>query len=82
MSLHLLYFFQFFNMSCFLVLKYLYNCQIKKFIKGSINFIDKLNFLVFYNQACTEIYQLETFCNGFKATKLVLYNLIWVLIAN
>ena len=44
-----------------------------------INFINKSDFLVLYNQAHTETYLPDTIHNGFKATGLVLYNSIQIL---
>lgn len=41
-----------------------------------INFIHKLDFLVSYNQFFTDTYQPDTIGNEFKATELILYNLI------
>ena len=44
-----------------------------------IDYIDKPDFLVSYNQARIETYKEETIRNGFKATGLVPYDLIRVL---
>ena len=76
MPLHSLHFLQPLNVSCFLILKHLYSCQIKQFMKYEINFIDKPDFLILYNQAYTETYLSNTIQNGFKATELVLYDSI------
>ena len=48
-------------------------------MRCGINFIDKPDFLISYNQACTETYLPDTIQNGFKATELVPYNPIQVL---
>ena len=49
-------------------------------MRHGIDFIDKSNFLISYNQARTETYLPDTIRNGFKATGLVLYDPIWVLL--
>ena len=77
--LHSLHFLQPLDVSCFSVLKRLYGCQIEQFMRCGINFIDKPDFLILYNQAHMETYLPDTIQNGFKATGLVPYNPIQVL---
>ena len=48
-------------------------------MQHDIDFIDKSDFLILYNQACTETYLPDTIHNEFKVTELVLYNPIQVL---
>lgn len=79
-SPHSSYFLQPLNVSCFLNLKRSYNRQIEQFMRRNIDFINNSNFLISDNQACTETYQLGTICNRFKATELVLYDPIGVLL--
>ena len=76
-SLHIL---QPLNVDCFSILKCLYSCQVEQFMRLSINHIDKPDFLILYKQACMETYKEETIHNAFKATGLVSYNSIWVLL--
>ena len=45
----------------------------------NINFIDKSNFLILYNQACIETYLPNTIHNEFKVTELISYDSIQVL---
>ena len=68
------------DVSCFSVLKRSYGRQVEQFIRRNIDFIDKSDFLVSYNQARTETYQSDTIRNGFKAIGLVPYDPIRVLL--
>ena len=77
--LHSSHFLQPLDVSCFLVLKHSYSHQIEQFMKCEIDFIDKSDFLILYNQACMKTYLSDIIQNGFKATGLVLYNPIQVL---
>jgi hypothetical protein len=43
-------------------------------IRVSINYINKLDFFIAYTIACTRTIAVETICNRFAATSLVLYN--------
>ena len=67
------------DVSCFSVLKRSYGRQVEQLIRRGIDFIDKSDFLVSYNQARTETYLPDTIRNGFKATGLVPYDPIRVL---
>ena len=67
------------DVSCFSVLKRSYGRQVEQFMRRGIDFIDKSDFLVSYNQARTETYLPDTIRNGFKATDLVPYDPIRVL---
>ena len=49
-------------------------------MRHSIDFIDKLNFLISYNQARTETYLPDIIRNGFKAIRLVPYDPIRILL--
>ena len=75
-SLHIL---QPLDVSCFSVLKRSYGRQVEQLMRHGIDFIDKSDFLVSYNQARTETYLPDTIRNGFKATGLVPYDPIQVL---
>ena len=77
---HFSHIFQPLNVGCFFILKCLYSCQVEQFMKLSINYIDKSDFLILYKQACIEIYKKETIHNAFKATELISYNPIQVLL--
>ena len=79
MPLHSLHILQPLDVSCFSVLKRLYSHQVEQLMQHGIDFINKSDFLVLYNQACTETYLPDTIHNEFKATELVLYDPIWVL---
>ena len=79
MSSHSLHILQPLDVSYLSVLKHLYGHQVEQLMQHGIDFIDKSDFLVLYNQACTETYLPDTICNGFKATGLVLYDSIQVL---
>ena len=48
-------------------------------MRRGIDFIDKLDFLISYNQARTETYLLDIIRNGFKIIRLIPYDLIRVL---
>lgn len=67
------------DVSCFSVLKRSYGRQVEQFMRRGIDFINKSDFLISYNQARTETYLPDTIRNGFKATGLVPYDLIRVL---
>ncbi len=62
------------DVSCFAVLKHLYRYQIKEFIQVGVNYIDKPDFLTAYLATCKESIAIETICNRFAGTGLVLYN--------
>ena len=48
-------------------------------MRVGIDYIDKSDFLISYNQARTETYKEETIRNAFKASGLVLYDPIHIL---
>ena len=75
-SSHSSYILQSFDINCFSVLKCLYSCQVEQFMQYDINFIDKSDFLISYNQTCTETYLSDTIHNEFKVTELILYDSI------
>ena len=77
---HFLHILQPLDIGCFSIFKCLYSCQVEQFMRLSINHIDKLDFLILYKQVCTEIYKEEIICNAFKATELILYDSIQVLL--
>ena len=80
MPSHSSHIFQSFDISCFSVLKHSYSHQVEQFMWYDIDFINKSDFLVLYNQAHTETYLSNTIHNGFKATELVPYDSIQVLL--
>jgi hypothetical protein len=66
-------------MSCFSVLKHLYEIAVQEQIQARINYIDKDNFLDLYLQAHRKTYTPGTIQSSFKATGLVPFNLDEVL---
>ena len=68
------------DMSCFSVLKRSYGHQVEQLIRRGIDFVDKADFLVLYKHARIETYQPDTIRSGFKATGLVPYNPVRVLL--
>jgi len=76
-SSHLL---QLLNVGCFLLLKHYYSCKIKGLIRSYINYITKLKFLLAFKAAFYKAFIANNICLGFKATRLVLFNLDAVLL--
>ncbi len=62
------------DVSCFAVLKRSYRRQIEGFMQVGVNHIDKPDFLTAYLATRKESMAIETICNGFAGTGLVLYN--------
>ena len=76
---HSSYILQPLDIGCFSVLKRSYGYQVEQLIRVGIDYINKSDFLISYNQARTETYKEETIRNAFKASGLVPYDPIHVL---
>jgi hypothetical protein len=79
MPLHSLHLLQLLDVSCFAVFKRSYGQQVVEYMQARVNHINKADFLTAYLLAYKESMTINTVCNGFAATGLVLYNPIWVL---
>jgi hypothetical protein len=63
------------DVSCFTVIKRKYRQLVEQRIRLGFNYIDKIDFLIAFPEACMMVYKAETIQNGFAATGLVLFNL-------
>jgi hypothetical protein len=75
-SLHLL---QPLDVGCFSLLKRAYGRLIEDKMRLGFNYIDKLDFLEAYPQACMVIFSSDNIKSGSSATGLILLNPDWVL---
>jgi hypothetical protein len=71
---HSSYLLQLLEVTCFAVLKGLYGREVEDLMRARINYINKPDFLIAYLSARKESMAINTICNRFAATGLVLYN--------
>jgi hypothetical protein len=71
-SSHLL---QLLDVSCFAILKWQYGQLVEQRMRLGFNYIDKIDFLTAFPEACLMVYKAETIRNGFTATGLVPFDL-------
>jgi hypothetical protein len=72
--LHSLYLLQPLDVSCFPILKRLYNRQIENYMRARLNHIDKPDFLIAYIIARKESILIDTIKNRFAAIVIMLYD--------
>jgi hypothetical protein len=71
---------QLLDVGCFLLLKVAYASEIKGLMRCHINYITKLEFLPAFKAAFYKAFTASNICLGFRATRLVLFNLDAVLL--
>jgi hypothetical protein len=67
------------DVGCFKFLKDVYRGLIAAKAKADVNYINKLNFLKAFPEACTTVFKSETIQNSFAGAGIVSFNLERVL---
>jgi len=62
------------DVSCFTPLKKVYRSLVEQKAHLEINYIDKLDFLKIFPEACGKAFKAETIQNSFAETSLILFN--------
>jgi hypothetical protein len=68
------------DVACFGLLKTAYGRLVQDLARKAIFYIDKADFLIMYQQACTTIYSKQNILSRFRATGLILWNPDYVLL--